>query len=315
MKTSPPELNQKRGPKRRLQEGWLTIYMDDMAIHTKPGPNETERQHRERHWQKVGKVLSILQHHNLFLKPEKCTFEQPSIDFLGIVVNQGEVRMDESKVAKVQEWPVPTNVTEVHKFLGFTGYYRYFIKDYLMIACPLLQLTRKTTPWHWENAQQQAFQELKDKMCSKPVLHQPDFKKPFFVATDASAYGVGAILSQEGESDPQKPSSPRKLHPIAYYSATFTPTERNYDIYDRELLAVYKALLHWRPYLIWTPVPFTIHTDHANLLYWKSPRKLNRRTARWHTELQDYNFQIVQDRKSTRLNSSHRSLSRMPSSA
>ena len=130
-------------------------------------------------------------------------------------------------------------------------------------------------------------------MCSKPVLHQPDFKKPFFVATDASAYGVGAILSQEGESDLQKPSSPRKLHPIAYYSATFTPTERNYDIYDRELLAVHKALSHWRPYLIWTPEPFTIHTDHANLLYWKSPRKLNRRTARWHSDLQDYNFQIV----------------------
>ena len=140
--------------------------------------------------------------------------------------------MDESKVAKVQEWPPPTNVTKVCKFLGFTGYYRYFIKNYSMIVRPLLQLTRKTTPWHWEDAQQQAFQELKDKMCSKPVLHQPNFKKPFFVATDASAYGVGAILSQEGESDPQKPSSPHKLHPIAYYSATFTPTERNYDIYD-----------------------------------------------------------------------------------
>ena len=130
-------------------------------------------------------------------------------------------------------------------------------------------------------------------MCLKPVLRQPNFKKLFFVATDASAYGVGAILSQEGESDPQKPSSPRKLHPIVYYSATFTPTERNYDIYDRELLAVHKALSHWRPYLIWTLEPFTIHTDHANLLYWKSPRKLNRRMARWHADLQDYNFQIV----------------------
>ena len=105
-----------------MVEGWLTIYMDDMAIYTKPRSGETEGQHRERHRQKVSKVLSILQHHNLFLKPEKCIFEQPSIDFLGIVVNQGEVRMDESKVAKVQEWPAPTNITEVRKFLGFTGY-------------------------------------------------------------------------------------------------------------------------------------------------------------------------------------------------
>jgi len=87
-----------------------------------------------------------------------------------------------------------------------------------------------------------------------------------------------------------QPAKKPKLHPVAYYSATFTETECNYDIYDRELLAIMKAITHWRPYLIWTDSPFTIYTDHANLLYWKSPQKLNRRTARWHSELQDYNF-------------------------
>src|SRR5487761_1648314 len=128
-------------------------------------------------------------------------------------------------------------------------------------------------------------------MCSKPVLRQPDFTKKFTVHTDASAYGVGAILLQEGEPSTTNPSKPC-LHSIAYYSATFTSTERNYDIYERELLAIIKAVTHWRPYLIWTKEPFTIHTDHANLLYWKSPRKLNRRTARWHSELQDYHFKL-----------------------
>ena len=128
-------------------------------------------------------------------------------------------------------------------------------------------------------------------MCNKPVLRQPDFTKRFFVHSDASAYGVGAILSQEGEPSTSNPSKPR-LHPVAYYSATFTPTERNYDIYKRELLAILKAITHWRPYLIYTKEPFTIVTDHANLLYWKSPRKLNRRTARWHQELQDYYFEL-----------------------
>ena len=130
-------------------------------------------------------------------------------------------------------------------------------------------------------------------MCDKPVLRQPDFTKPFYVLTDASAYGVGAILSQEGETDIlhiKTPHKKPKLHPVVYYSATFTETERNYDIYDRELLAIMKAITHWRPYLIWTESPFTIYTDHANLLYWKSPRKLNQRTARWHSELQDYDF-------------------------
>ena len=117
-----------------MAEGWLTIYMDNIAIHTKPELGETDAQHKEQHWQRVSKVLSILQHHNLFLKLEKCTFEQLSIDFLGIVVNQGEVQMDESKVANVQEWPPPTSITKVCKFLGFTGYYRYFIKNYSMIA-------------------------------------------------------------------------------------------------------------------------------------------------------------------------------------
>jgi len=118
-------------------------------------------------------------------------------------------------------------------------------------------------------------------MCTKPVLRQPDFAKQFVVHTDASAYGVGAILSQEGEYHPSNSQKP-KLHPVAYYSATFTSTERNYDIYERELLAIIKAITHWRPYLIWTEEPFIICTDHANLLHWKSPQKLNRRTARWH---------------------------------
>jgi RNase H-like domain found in reverse transcriptase/Integrase zinc binding domain/Chromo (CHRromatin Organisation MOdifier) domain len=126
-------------------------------------------------------------------------------------------------------------------------------------------------------------------MCRQPVLKQPDFTKPFAVFTDASAYGVGAILSQEGGPNTQNRT---KYHPVAYYSTTFTETERNYDIYDRELLAIMKAITHWRPYLIWTKEPFKIFTDHANLLHWKSPRKLNRRTARWHGELQDYNFTL-----------------------
>ena len=102
---------------------------------------------------------------------------------------------------------------------------------------------------------------------------------------------MGAILLQEGELNTTNPSKPC-LHPIAYYSATFTSTERNYNIYERELLAIIKAITHWRPYLIWMQEPFTIVTDHANLLYWKSPRKLNRQTTRWHVELQDYHFTL-----------------------
>jgi hypothetical protein len=113
-------------------------------------------------------------------------------------------------------------------------------------------------------------------MCCSPVLTQPDFEKKFYLQTDALAYGVGAILSQQGRNPfyVQKNSKP-KNHPIAYYLATFTPTERNYDIYERELLVIMKSLAHWRPYLEWTKEPFTILTDHANLQYWKAPQNLN----------------------------------------
>jgi len=254
-----------------------------MAIHTNKQEEETDEEHLQRHRTYVKIILQRLEDHDLYLKPEKCTFEQPNIEFLGVRIENGTIQMDKSKLKQVQEWPVPMNVTEIRRFLGFTGYYRYFIQNYSAIARPLLALTHKGTPWHWTKTQQAAFEELRDKMCSKPVLQQPNFNKRFYVQTDASAHGVGAILSQEGGSDPDtepetdiKPKTRKpKLHPIAYYSATFTPTERNYDIYERELLAIIKALAHWRHYLVWTKEPFKIQTDHANLLYWKSARKLN----------------------------------------
>ena len=119
-------------------------------------------------------------------------------------------------------------------------------------------------------------------MAARPILLQPNFDKQFVLQTDASALGVGAVLLQQEDT--------KKLQPVKFFSAPFTPTERNYDIYERELLAIMKALAHWRPYLGWTKEPFLIQTDHANLQYWKSPRNLNRRTARWHADLQDYDF-------------------------
>jgi Reverse transcriptase (RNA-dependent DNA polymerase) len=125
-----------------IAKKWLTVYMDDMAIHTKRQPEETEEQH-------VKRVLAKLMEHNLFLKPEKCSFKQPSIKFLGVHITQGEVQMDNTKVEKVCNWRTLTNVTEVQKFLGFTGYYHYFTKDYSKIARPLLRLTHLTTPWSW----------------------------------------------------------------------------------------------------------------------------------------------------------------------
>jgi hypothetical protein len=267
--------------------------MDNIAIYTKPKGGETAEQHLARHRQHTHHVLDILEENDLYLKPEKCEFEKDEIEYLGVRVGRNSLRMDPKKLESVSSWPTPRKPTHVRQFLGFTGYYRYFVPNYSNIARPLLDLTKKTVEWDWGKPQQEAFDKLKTLMCCSSVLTQPDFDKRFYLQTDASAYGVGTVLSQEGKTSPTlaKRSKP-VLHPISYYSATFTPTERNYNIYERELLAVMKSLAHWRPYLGWTKEPFTILTNHANLQYWKSPRDLNRRTARWHADLQEYDYQI-----------------------
>jgi len=252
-----------------IQEGWLMVYMDNMLIVT---PDDL--------------VL-----HDLYLKPEKCMFTQKRIEFLGVVLENNTIQMDLTKIKGMAEWPFPRNPTDVRSFLGFTGFYCYFIPNYSHVALPLLDLTKKATPWIWTEAQMKAFKTLKMLMCTKPVLTQLQYNKPFVLHTDALAYGVGAILLQEGDTNPPKPSKPH-LHPIAYYSAMFTPTERNYNIYEQELLAVIKALQHWRPHLAWTLHPFMLITNHTNLTFWKHPQKVNRHVAQWYRELQDYWFEI-----------------------
>jgi hypothetical protein len=242
------------------------------------------------HRTRVHQILDKLCKHDLFLKPEKCVFEQKEVKFLGVILGHNTIRMDPAKVQGVADWKPPQTVRDVRAFLGFTGYYRYFIKDYSKIARPLIHLTKKATPFTWGEAQVKAFKTLKKHMCQNPILCQPDYTKLFFLATDTSAYSVGAVLLQEGDKHPRK-TSPTK-HPIAYYSAMFTPTEHNYDIYERELLALMKALAHWRPHLAGSTIPVTVLTDHANLTFWKSPRKVNCRVARWFAELQEYHLKI-----------------------
>ena len=177
-----------------LREGWVSIYMDDILIHTDSN--------LPRHRKCVHQILDKLKKHDLYLKPEKCLFEQEEMEFLGVVLKNGTIQMDPTKIKGVADWPKPNNVRDIRAFLGFTGFYRYFIPNYSKIARPLIDLTRKATPFHWEPPQMKAFETLKTIMCRKPILHQPNYNDPFFLLTDASAYGVGAVLSQEGETNP-----------------------------------------------------------------------------------------------------------------
>ena len=265
---------------REVAQGWLFVYMDNIAIHTKPLPSESELQYYQQHIMLTHQILQKLHNNDLYLKPFKCEFAKDEIEYLGVIVGKNQMCMDPHKLDSIHQWKSLRNPTEVCQFLGFTRYYQYFIPNYSKIACPLLDLTKKTVLWHWGPAQEGTFLELKTRMCSSPVLTQPNFKKCFYLQANASAYSMGTILSQAGKTLPTLAKCAKPVtHPIAYYLATFTPMEQNYNIYEWELLAIIKSLAHWQPYLGWTKEPFTILTDHANLQYWKLPWNLNQRMA------------------------------------
>jgi len=138
----------------QIARGTLMVYMDDIAIYTKRENGETEDQHLQRHRQLVKEMLTILQKNNLYLNIDKCQFKKRKVDYLGVRIGGKNIKMEEAKVEQVKAWRPPQNVTEVRWFLGFTGYYQYFIKGYSQIARPLLDLTKKSTEWHWEGSQQ-----------------------------------------------------------------------------------------------------------------------------------------------------------------
>jgi hypothetical protein len=129
-----------------VAKGWLSVYMDDIAIHTKPHVGETEKQHETRCQNLMHQILDKLEENDLYLKPKKCKFLKREIDYLGVIVGNGQLKMDPKKLQGVVDWPVPRNPTSIRKILGFTNYYRYFIPNYLKIAHPLLDLTKKMTP-------------------------------------------------------------------------------------------------------------------------------------------------------------------------
>ena len=169
------------------------------------------------------------------------------------------------QVAAIRDWPAPTKKQELQRFLGFCNFYRRFIKDYSKIAKPLTILTGDI-PWTWTDHQQHAFNTLINAITTEPVLALPQPRGQFRLEADSSDYAVGAVLSQIQNE---------KWHPIAYLSKALTETQRNYEIYDKEMLAIMLALDEWRHYLIGAEEPFEIWTDHQNLQYFRQPQKVN----------------------------------------
>jgi hypothetical protein len=191
--------------------------------------------------------------------------------------------MDPVKVAGVAEWLEPSNKQEVQSFLGFANFYRRFIKDFSHHAWPLFNLTKNEQKWQWGSSEASAFRKLKELVTSTPVLTTPADDQPFRIKANSSDYATSVVLSQLLTED-------GKWHLIAYYSKSLSETERNYEIHDKEMLAIIRVLDKWRHFLEGAPHKVEIWTDHKNLEYFMSAKKLNRRQACWFLTLARFDF-------------------------
>jgi len=188
------------------------------------------------------------------------------IEYLGYVISPQGLQMEEEKIGTIKEWKETTNVKGIQSFLGFANFYRRFIQDYSRITTPLTSLTSKEVSWEWGDKQQMAFDTLKTAMVTEPILQHFDPEQPVTIETDASDYAIGAICSQ--------PDDNGILHPVAYYCRKRKDPEQNYDIHNKEILAIVDALRKWDKYCKTTGPKITILTNHKNLEYWKSKKDL-----------------------------------------
>jgi len=257
-----------------IAEGIVVVYLDDILIFTKT---------KEEHEQAVRQVLQVLKENKLFLRPEKCEFYKQRIEYLGLVISENEVSMDLVKVAGVREWPTLENKTDVQAFLGFVNFYRRFIRDFSTKAQPLFDLTHSEQVWTWSGKEQAAFKDLKTAVTTALVLVSPQELDPFRIEVDSSDFATGAVLSQQSTTD-------GKWYPVAFYSKSLSSVERNYEIHDKEMLAIIHALEEWRHFLEGATHPVEIWTDHKNLEYFITAKKLNCHQARWSLHLARFDF-------------------------
>jgi transposase InsO family protein len=253
---------------------FVIAYLDDILIYSR-----NEKEHKEH----VRTVLKLLQQHSLLVDPDKCKWHQEEVEFLGCIVGKNGVKMSPDKIQVVKDWPTPTTVKEVQAFIGFVNFNRQFIKDFSKIAIPLTELTKKENAFKWTDKADEAFRKLIEACISPPVLVAFRSGEPLRFETDASDLAMGMCAKQERDG---------KWHPIAYHSRKFSSAEENYDVHDKELLAIVIALEHWRIYAE-SCSDLVIFSDHKNLVNFTTSKVLNRRQVRWSETLGQYKFRIV----------------------
>lgn len=250
------------------------VYLDDIII---IGKNLKD------HMENLSKVLERLEKYNLKIQLDKCEFMKRETEFLGHVITQDGIKPDPGKIEKILDWKLPETKKEIKQFLGLSGYYRRFIKDYSKITKPMTKYLHKSEKSIdlKDASYKSAFEELKKIIASDQVLAYPDFDKPFILTTDASNFALGAVLSQMQE---------KVEKPIAFASRTLTKCETRYSTIEKEALAIMWAVQKFRPYIYGNEC--TLYTDHKPLQYIKTCNK-NQKILTWRDELENYKLNFL----------------------
>ncbi|GJW24689.1 putative reverse transcriptase domain-containing protein [Tanacetum coccineum] len=252
----------------RVCKPYVIVFIDDILIYSK---------NKKEHEEHLKQILELLKKEELYAKFSKCEFWIPKVQFLGHVIDSEGIHVDPAKIESIKDWTSPKSPTEIRQFLGLAGYYRRFIEGFSKIAKPMTKLTQKKVKFEWGDKQEAAFQLLKQKLCSAPILALPEGSEDFIAYCDASKKGLGAVLMQREKV-------------ISYASRQLKIHEKNYTTHDLELGAVVFALKIWRHYLYGTKC--TVFTDHKSLQHILDQKELNMRQRRWLELLSDYDCDI-----------------------
>ena len=275
---------------RGLQWHICLIYLDDVLVFGSDF---------EQHMDRVHEVLSRITEAGLKLKPEKCQLLQTSVSFLGHTISAEGVLPNPDNLAKIKQWPIPTNTTQVRQILGLGSYYRRFIKGYSDLVRPLTLLTHKDTPFVWSEECQQTFEILKERLMGSEIMAYPKDEGLYILDTDASDTQISGVLSQIQDD---------KEGVISYGSRSLNKAERNYCITDKELLAIRHFVEYYRQYLLGRK--FLVRSDHNSLTFLFRLKEPKGRIAHWIEILSAYDFSIEYRKGQKHMNAD--SLSRCP---
>jgi len=261
-------------------EGMVVVaYIDDILIATKGS--------LEKHHKQVSKVFQLLMDNNMCVEIDKCVFDASETTFLGFIVSGSGLQMDPENARGIVDRPRPTSRKEVQQLLGLWNFYRRFFHNFSRLVSPITDLLRQDVNFHLGEAQEAAYLKVVILFTSgkTSILKPYDPDRPALLETDALDFAIACISSQKFEDD--------KIHPVRFVSRKLSPAELNYDVYDKEMLAIVFSLRKNRHYLQGAEHRTTNFSDHQNLTYFKSAILLNRRHARWAEELKQFNFQIL----------------------